>query len=509
MSRKVTTFDVLMSCPDDIVQKGYLNTIEASVQLFNATVGDSNGVSIQTKHWSKNSFPESGGKPQDLLNHQIVDNCDATIALFGSRFGTPTDRFGSGTEEEIERMIESGKQVFMYFVEEPVDPASVDPEQLKRVQDFKKKYQEQGIFSVVKSKEQLEGELRTHLFYYFLKKILDPDDQNRETSNIVLSNENNEQTMPLQRFHLSNSDFVKNQLEKIKLSIIQENKKVIKKIENNEHAADWMPKSQFAWQSHSKPTAVSIDQDEQTVIKRFAEVNGIELNSEFFSVGNLSEIDYRAGSFFGSTYRLQGTEEEKTKYDNLIEIYNQIKQQDAFKVYFASLDELRYVNLLISNTGTTYDEDIEITLRTPEGTVVKADDLLVPGEDIIKQFTDEGVISNIFGLKETSKIAKYDFTSYQIPYTPGLSIPGYSETSAEKYEKASTKYYDLLDNLFEYDYFQEDGMDIVKLHLDYLKQHSAMWFPTKLFFKAGIKQIDYEITTKQNPEILKGQISIL
>lgn len=324
MSRKVTTFDVLMSCPDDIVQKGYLNTIEASVQLFNATVGDSNGVSIQTKHWSKNSFPESGGKPQDLLNHQIVDNCDATIALFGSRFGTPTDRFGSGTEEEIERMIESGKQVFMYFVEEPVDPASVDPEQLKRVQDFKKKYQEQGIFSVVKSKEQLEGELRTHLFYYFLKKILDPDDQNRETSNIVLSNENNEQTMPLQRFHLSNSDFVKNQLEKIKLSIIQENKKVIKKIENNEHAADWMPKSQFAWQSHSKPTAVSIDQDEQTVIKRFAEVNGIELNSEFFSVGNLSEIDYRAGSFFGSTYRLQGTEEEKTKYDNLIEIYTRI-----------------------------------------------------------------------------------------------------------------------------------------------------------------------------------------
>lgn len=38
-------------------------------------------------------------------------NLIAAVAIFWTKFGTPTDKYGSGTEEEIEEMLSSNKQV--------------------------------------------------------------------------------------------------------------------------------------------------------------------------------------------------------------------------------------------------------------------------------------------------------------------------------------------------------------------------------------------------------------
>ena len=52
----------------------------------------------------------------------IVDKCDAAAAIFQTRFGTPTDDYCSGSDEEIEKTITSGKNVFLYFSNAPVSP---------------------------------------------------------------------------------------------------------------------------------------------------------------------------------------------------------------------------------------------------------------------------------------------------------------------------------------------------------------------------------------------------
>lgn len=70
---------------------------------------------IQTRYWKTSSYSQSGKKPQELLNEQFVKNCDAAVAVFWTRFGTPTDQYGSGTEEEIEIMLNAGKQVLCIF----------------------------------------------------------------------------------------------------------------------------------------------------------------------------------------------------------------------------------------------------------------------------------------------------------------------------------------------------------------------------------------------------------
>ena len=112
MPKNIIQYNLLISCPDDVHEK--IEVIEKAVKKFNDQFSDILGIYIRTKHWLKDSYPQSGGKPQELLNKRFKD-CDACIAIFGTKFGTPTDKYGSGTEEEIENMLSSGKQVFVYF----------------------------------------------------------------------------------------------------------------------------------------------------------------------------------------------------------------------------------------------------------------------------------------------------------------------------------------------------------------------------------------------------------
>ena len=118
MAQNVTLYNLLISCPGDIKEE--VTLIEAAVDEFNELYAETLGITIKTRHWSKSSYAQSGGKPQALLNEQFVNKCDAAVAIFWTRFGSPTDEYGSGTEEEIEIMLQSGKQVFMYFSDKPI-----------------------------------------------------------------------------------------------------------------------------------------------------------------------------------------------------------------------------------------------------------------------------------------------------------------------------------------------------------------------------------------------------
>ena len=150
MPRKgITAYDLLISCPGDVAE--YVDIIRECIENFNRYIGQLNKAEIVAKHWSTDSYPQSGDKPQELLNEQFVRDCDAAIAIFWTRFGTPTDKYGSGTEEEIEEMLAANKQVFMYFLDAPVEPSKIDFEQHQKVLNFREKYKDRGIYSTIKN----------------------------------------------------------------------------------------------------------------------------------------------------------------------------------------------------------------------------------------------------------------------------------------------------------------------------------------------------------------------
>ena len=128
MPKTVTRYDVLISCPSDVGE--YIENIKRSIHRFNSTYGDYRDVILRPKYWGDDSFAQSGGKAQELLNQQIVEKADIAIAVFWTKFGEPTAHFGSGTEEEIETMILKGKQVFLYFLDKPVLPSIMNIKKL-------------------------------------------------------------------------------------------------------------------------------------------------------------------------------------------------------------------------------------------------------------------------------------------------------------------------------------------------------------------------------------------
>ena len=159
MAQNVMLYDILISCPGDITEEREI--INEAIIRFNDLYSDTLGITLRSKHWSKNSFPESGDKPQALLNRQFVNNCDAAVAIMWGRFGTPTDEYGSGTEEEIEIMLSQGKQVFMYFSDKPIPPSKIDSDQYNRVSAFREKYKEleNSFFDIQMENITLKNEL--------------------------------------------------------------------------------------------------------------------------------------------------------------------------------------------------------------------------------------------------------------------------------------------------------------------------------------------------------------
>jgi len=89
--------------------------------------------------WETHSAPEYGKRPQEIINRQVVDNCDLLVGIFWTRLGSPSGVSDSGTIEEIERVATQGKPVMLYFSQSKQDPDKINIEQLQKLRTFKEK----------------------------------------------------------------------------------------------------------------------------------------------------------------------------------------------------------------------------------------------------------------------------------------------------------------------------------------------------------------------------------
>lgn len=166
MEQKITIYKLLLSCPGDASDVCY-PIVESAIEDFNKEVKD-HLVMIELIHWKTHSYPQSGCEAQDLLNKQIVDKADMAIGIFWTRFGTPTNKYGSGTEEEIDRLRKSKKQIFLYFLDKPVRPSETDSQEYiqhrEKIKILKEKYN--GLYFEVKDESELKEKLLNILGFF-------------------------------------------------------------------------------------------------------------------------------------------------------------------------------------------------------------------------------------------------------------------------------------------------------------------------------------------------------
>lgn len=95
--------------------------------------------------WETHSAPDLSARPQEIINKQVLKDCDLLVGVFWTRIGTSTGEYASGTVEEIEEHLAKGKPAMLYFSNTPVELDSVDAEQYKQLKDFKKNCYDRGL----------------------------------------------------------------------------------------------------------------------------------------------------------------------------------------------------------------------------------------------------------------------------------------------------------------------------------------------------------------------------
>ena len=99
MAKTVTHIEIFLASPSDLVEerKAVRETIGELNNIFRTTLN----VQLDLLGWETHAYPSAGVDPQDTINSQIGDKYDIFIGLMWGKFGTPTGRAGSGTEEEF------------------------------------------------------------------------------------------------------------------------------------------------------------------------------------------------------------------------------------------------------------------------------------------------------------------------------------------------------------------------------------------------------------------------
>lgn len=514
MPRTKTTYDVLLSCPGDVYNDCY-STIDNTVNIFNKTYGDLYNIEINLVHWSKDSFPQSGDHPQELLNKQIVNNADACIAVFWTKFGSPTDKYGSGTEEEIERMLSENRQVFMYFYNKPIPLKLLEDEKAKtdydKVLQFKEKYSKRGIYSEISDENDFQKQLTVHLTKYFLDKQDPTATTHRKiTPTLRLVGKDKQESVIVCYTTLQNSS----KIEELR-------KNIAGKIEDlNEYNLDTYPidneikeKSILAnfenglWER--KP--VTIDSSEREAIECFCSLCGISLSENFWNLGNL-----KIGSHFLSTdiygkrsTILFGTDDEQFKYNRIMSIESDIAKfyvLNMYREFYKTVDKIPFIELAIFNSGTTFDQDVEVKLFFEKDVLFDLNEFPRPDDTVIEDFVkEESNISLIICPGSTSELSDYTYLNQHFhAYSPKINL-----RPADIIKEAIEDYYTIIDDYNCFDYYDENGKDILKVNFEEVKQHTGVMFPLRLFLSKIPDEIPYQITGKYSSDVISGTIKII
>jgi len=143
MSYKAEVYNVMLASPGDVNDERQI--ARDIIHSWNDVHSRSRKIVLLPLAWEFNVAPSMGDRPQAIINEKMLKHADILVGIFWTRIGTPTGVAESGSVEEIEEHIKSGRPAMLYFSGTPVVLDSIDIEQWTAVKNLKKKYQSNGI----------------------------------------------------------------------------------------------------------------------------------------------------------------------------------------------------------------------------------------------------------------------------------------------------------------------------------------------------------------------------
>lgn len=171
MSFQSTVYRILISSPSDVKEER--QAVQDVIYNWNIFNSFRQKITLEPVLWERNAAPDMSDSPQEVINKQLVDNCDFMVAFFGTRIGTETSKAISGTVEEIDNFLNKEKPVLLYFSGKSVDPENIDPKQLNKLREYREKCTKKGLVKYYKTIAEFREMLSGHISFVTDTKLND------------------------------------------------------------------------------------------------------------------------------------------------------------------------------------------------------------------------------------------------------------------------------------------------------------------------------------------------
>lgn len=169
MARDLKQLTVFISGTDEAdAEKAALRRV---VDELNKRLEKTHSVTIRVVGWPDDVRPGVNTDLQAEINRQFGSTFDIYVGLLGTRFGTPTPRAGSGTEEEFEDALarfqsdSRSMRVLFYFKRATEDPFAMDLGQLQKVRRFRETITSRGVlYRDFRDTAEFIGLVQDHLY---------------------------------------------------------------------------------------------------------------------------------------------------------------------------------------------------------------------------------------------------------------------------------------------------------------------------------------------------------
>ena len=167
MPRKATVLNIFVASPSDVSEER--NCLDSVVSRVNSSFAKT-CVRLELIRWEQDASPALGGDAQTVISDQLPTDYDVFVGIMWNTVGTQTGRAESGTIEEFERALERFEQdpesvrVMLYFKDSvPLSMGDIDPEQLKKVREFRSRIESKGLYHVFNDTNDFANAVHVHL----------------------------------------------------------------------------------------------------------------------------------------------------------------------------------------------------------------------------------------------------------------------------------------------------------------------------------------------------------
>ncbi|MBO1924770.1 DUF4062 domain-containing protein [Thiomicrorhabdus sp. 6S3-12] len=168
MARTCTILKVFIASPSDVQPER--EVVLNAINEINRTWSTHHNVMLELIKWETHTRPAIGKYPQEVINSQIGDDFDIFVGVLWGRYGTPTPKANSGTEEEFTRALDRYKkgeniEIMFYFKDAGIAPSKLDTEQVAKIQDFKNELSNThgALYQQFETTDDFETNIRIHL----------------------------------------------------------------------------------------------------------------------------------------------------------------------------------------------------------------------------------------------------------------------------------------------------------------------------------------------------------